>query len=131
MLVGFNTYNIYVLLYSAPTYSDSAIFPYLGHWVRDFVRLHVFFNVYSALVHYLVLYSYGAQYLHFHFGCFYLFVFLRFLIDYQSEINGVFNIMSCPNTIWMDVACNLVWYMLHTNKSVTYSISDHGSSLSR
>ena len=44
-------------------------------------------------------------------------------------MDGVFNIMSLPNTIWIGVACRVVWYVLRNAKDVAASIPDQGSSL--
>ena len=41
-MIGFNPYNIYVILYGTPTYVDSSICPYLGNWVEDFVPILIF-----------------------------------------------------------------------------------------
>ena len=41
-VIGFNTSNIYALLYDAPTCGDSSICPYLGYWSRAFEWLLVF-----------------------------------------------------------------------------------------
>ena len=56
---------------------------------------------------------------------------LRLLIAYQSVMKGVFNIMSRPNTSWTDMACNVVFYVLHTDKAVADIIPDQGSFSSR
>ena len=39
----------------------------------------------------------------------------------------VFNIILCPKTSWSVVACNLVWYVLRTDKSVATGIPYQGS----
>ena len=56
---------------------------------------------------------------------------LRILIAPQSATNEVFTFMSHPKTIWPSMDYRLVWYVLHTAKSVAANISDQGSSLSR
>ena len=37
-------------------------------------------------------------------------------------MKGVFNTMSHLNTGWTVIACNVVWYILHTEKSLAASI---------
>ena len=56
---------------------------------------------------------------------------LRGLISSQSAMNEVFNIMSLPRTSCTDVACSVVWYVLHIQEAVADNVSDQGSSSSR
>ena len=46
-------------------------------------------------------------------------------------MKGIFNIVSRPNTICTGVACNMVWYVLRTEKSVAARITYQVSYLSR
>ena len=48
--------------------------------------------------------------------------FLHLLIYPQSEMKFVLSIMSRPNNSCTDVACNLVWYILCTEKLVAFNI---------
>ena len=57
--------------------------------------------------------------------------FSRSLISSQSDMNGVFNIMSCPKTSCSGGSCRVVWYVLRAAKAVAANISDQGSSFSR
>ena len=41
-LIGLNPYNVYVLLYGAPTYGDISIFPYLGYSIGDYIWILIF-----------------------------------------------------------------------------------------
>ena len=56
--------------------------------------------------------------------------FLQRLIDYHSSTKGVFKVMSRKNTRCIGVDCNVLWYVLRTEKTVATSIPDQGSSLS-
>ena len=47
LVIGFNPYNIYSLLYRDPTYGDSYFFPYLGYLIRAFIRILVFVRFFS------------------------------------------------------------------------------------
>ena len=56
---------------------------------------------------------------------------LRIIIDPQSAMKGVFNIMSGPMTNWLGMAGIVLQYMIFTAKAVAANIPDQGSSLSR
>ena len=56
---------------------------------------------------------------------------LHQLIYYRSAMNELFNIISRINTRCPGMSCNIVWYVLHSEKLVAASIPAQGSSLSR
>ena len=47
-MIGLNPYTIYAILYGAPTYGESSIFPYLGDWIWEFIWILVFFCIFVA-----------------------------------------------------------------------------------
>ena len=53
-------------------------------------------------------------------------IFLRSLIDYQYAMDGVFIIMSRPNTNCTDMACRVFWYAVCTAKAVSANIPEQG-----
>ena len=53
------------------------------------------------------------------------------LISSQASMNGRFIIISSPKISWPVVACNVVWYVICTVKSLSISIPAQGSSSSR
>ena len=56
---------------------------------------------------------------------------LHSIIASHSNMNDLFNIISCQKTTWLGVACRVLWYVLHTEKDVAANKPDQGSSLSR
>ena len=64
---------------------------------------------------------------------FWLFIYISYslhvLIDYQQEIQGVSNIMKCLTISWTSMACNVVCYIIYTDKAVYSSITSQGSFL--
>ena len=42
-------------------------------------------------------------------------------------MKGIFSIMSHPNTSWMFIDCNKVWYVINTMKSLAAIIYHQGS----
>ena len=61
---------------------------------------------------------------------FFNWLFLRLLISSHSVMKGLFIIISCTKNIFPGVACNFVWCVLGTAKSVSDIIPDQGSSFS-
>ena len=131
-MIGFNPSNIYALLYGAPTYGDSFIFPYLVNLAGAFVQILVFVHFF-ILPYFVLAYSLVMRIV----ICIFVLDILSicnclsFLIDSQSEMNEVFNIMLCPNTSWLGVACKVVWYIISDTKGVSASIPGQGSSYYR
>ena len=52
----------------------------------------------------------------FYFGCFYIGSCLRLLIDFQSDMKGVFRIIPFTNTSCPGIYCNIVWWLPFTLK---------------
>ena len=129
LVIGFNPYNVYALLYGAPAYCDVSISPYLGYWIRAYIRLLIlicFFLRNNNLSR--ILYLCGLQFLFSIWLLSSIIFCLRSLIASQSSLNEVFNIMSRPKTNWPGVDYSVVWYVLRTAKDVAANISDQGSS---
>ena len=55
-VIGFNPSNIYVLLYSAPTYGDISTCRYLGYWIRACVRLLILIRFFVACQYFILYY---------------------------------------------------------------------------
>ena len=130
-VIYFNPSNLFALLYSALTYVEISICPYLGYRIRAYVHLLIriqFFLCTNTLPH--ILYLWGLQ-KHFWLVILVFFSFLPSLIAFQSDINRVFNIMSHLKTSCPEVVCSVVWYMFSTSKAVASNIPYQGSSLSR
>ena len=81
----------------------------------SFNVVHQYFLMYYIIVRFTILFSFWLFYL---------------LLSSQSEMKGLFNIMSHINTSWPGVAYNIVWYVIFTTKAFAASISDQRSSLS-
>ena len=58
-------------------------------------------------------------------------IFFHSTTDSQSDMNGVFNIMSSPKIRYPGVACSVLCYMLCTEKYVAANIPDQWSPSSR
>ena len=93
---------------------------------------HTYLIFLYALIVYPVFYMCAVCNIYFLVGYLCLFFFFLCLtIAPHSALYGVFNTMSCTNTSWPVVAFSVVWYMLHTKKTIAANIPDQGSSLSR
>ena len=130
-MISFNPYNIYVILNGAPTYGNSLSCTYLGYWVEVVLWIFIFVRFYRTLEYFLK-YSIVVRFEIFILVLAILSISccLCILIDSQSAMKGMFNIMLRMNTSWTGIACNMVWYVLRTAKGVSDSIPDLGSSAS-
>ena len=90
------------------------------------------FAFFCTLVLFHVLYNSAVCDFYSHFRVF-LFIGCCFLLITASQYTmiGVFKIMSCTNTSWIGVACNVVWHRLHNARAVAAKIPDQKSSLTR
>ena len=52
-VIGFNPSNIYAILCSAPAYAGSSILPYMGYWIKAFIRLLILVRVFFMLYYFL------------------------------------------------------------------------------
>ena len=130
--IGFNKSNVYMILYGSPLYCDISICPYLGYFIRAYVRplINICFLLRANTLSY-ILYVCNLRFL-FSIRLFLPITFwLCRLIASPCTMNEVFNIMSLPKTSWPGVDCSIVRYVLHTAKYVAANIPDQGSSLSR
>ena len=131
-VIGFNPYNVYVVLYSALTYGDTAICPYLGYWIGAHVQFLIFFEFFYVLILYPVFYIWVVcEFLFSSWLCLYIIVCLRLLIASQLAMNELFSIMLHPKTIWSGLDCKILRYVLCNAKELADSISDQGLSSSR
>ena len=98
-MIGFNPYNFYAFFYGAPVYGDISVFPYLGSLIGAYVRLLVVVCSFYTLIIYPVFYMCAGAIFVYKLVIFdYYYYFLRILVASQSDMNGVFNIMSHPKT---------------------------------
>ena len=130
--IYFNPSNIYALLYGALAYGTSFFRKNLGNRVGVIVELFILIRFYFCeIIISRVHYNCAV--------CGFLFLiwlflstssYLLLLLVSKSEMKGVFNIMSRPRTSWTGAACNVVWYVLCTAKSLAARILNQGTSLS-
>ena len=56
-VIGFNTSNVYAILYGALTYGDISICPYLGNQIKSYIRLLIlicFFIAHQLFISYYI-----------------------------------------------------------------------------
>ena len=130
-MIGFNPSNFCTLLYGSTTYCDISIFPYLGYWKMTYVRLLILIRFLKCTdILSCILYVCGLRIFIFKFFSS-INICLRRLIESQSAMNRLFNIMSYHKTSCTGLVYRILWYMFCTAKSLSANIPDQGSSLSR
>ena len=98
LIIGFNTYNIYALLYGALVHVNSYTDSNFGKRLRTLLWIFVFIFFLIEFLYFLM-YSITVQLVIFILLWYFLSIrsCLHLIIAPQSVMKGVFNIMSCTN----------------------------------